>query len=479
MAMVAAVLLTPAAAFSQSAPDMLEKTLAGVVTVAVKRPAALPKPRGADEPSAELAYQQVLDLSGSASSGSGFVIERNGKKFIVTNYHVVDQVGPDDDALVVYSINRAEYRVRVVGGDVYYDLAVLEFLDKPGPEFRIMTFRNGSVRLGESVYAIGNPLGAFPYTVTQGIVSGKNRVLQGANQSFGYLQTTAAILPGNSGGPLVDEKGRVIGVNTRGSIQTRLFFAIETSRVLQVVDDLLSNGGRVKRAYLGVQVVQAYERVCDQKTDQCVAGRPTGAPTLVTVVPGSPAAQALGGASGAVIQKVRGERVATIDEVRGALERVRPGEPVKIELARGDRVEEVAVPTRELTPEALAGIGAGLIERAGRARVTGHVGGTEGVFVEFAQPFKVEEVVCPGPGGMAKGEPRTVGRLKLIAVGPIALNSEERVWRVDNLEDLGAALRLQSIDGVLTLVGQVDGCFAPLPLMFSDDDATLGRTLFQ
>ncbi len=219
--------------------------------------------------------------------------------------------------------------MRVIGGDVYYDLAVLEFLDRPGAELRVMKFRMRPVRLGESVYAIGNPLGAFPYTVTQGIVSGKNRMLEGTNQNFGYLQTTAAILPGNSGGPLVDQKGKVVGVNTRGSIQMRLSFAIKAPRVLKVVDDLLANDGRVKRAYWWVQIVQEYEKACDEKTGgQCGPRRPVGAPMLAAVLSGTPAGEAPAGAAGAVIRKVRGVPVRTIDDAWGALAEVRTGQPV-------------------------------------------------------------------------------------------------------------------------------------------------------
>ena len=158
-------------------PDMLEKVLpAGAFTVAVNQVSQSKAVFGATPSSPiDAAYEKVLDLAEAKGSGSGFVVECSGKKYVVTNAHVIENaVGPN--SIVAYSIDRTRYQMRIAGADSLYDLALLEFVEpQPGKELRAVEFRPDEPRIGEMAYAIGNPLGNYPYTVTNGIVSGKNR----------------------------------------------------------------------------------------------------------------------------------------------------------------------------------------------------------------------------------------------------------------------------------------------------------------
>ena len=116
-----------------------------------------------------------MDITGLSGRGSGFIIQHQGLFYVITNAHVVQQAASDQD-LVVITINGTRYPVRVVGGDSFYDLAVLAFTDKPGNEIKSLSFRQEMLRVGEAVYAVGNPQGTFPYSVSEGIIGGLNRV---------------------------------------------------------------------------------------------------------------------------------------------------------------------------------------------------------------------------------------------------------------------------------------------------------------
>src|SRR5688500_7291186 len=127
-------------AYAQSNLDNLENAIQGVVTVAVYKTEAIASQLGARgaNTAIEEAYSKALDLSGASGSGSGFVILKDNKSYVVTNAHVIENASDASGSIYVYTINRKKYEVRVLGGDTFYDLAVLEFIDKPGPEIHHM-----------------------------------------------------------------------------------------------------------------------------------------------------------------------------------------------------------------------------------------------------------------------------------------------------------------------------------------------------
>ncbi|MCD4683584.1 MAG: S1C family serine protease, partial [Bacteroidales bacterium] len=282
----------------QNIPDMLENAIGAVVTVGVHKTDVVKRQLGfRGESAPDMAYEEALNLAEVASSGSGFIIEKNGKLYVVTNAHVVENASADPGSIYVYTVNRSQYEVKVVGGDSFYDIAVLEFVDKPGGEISTIKFRSTEARIGEKVYAIGNPLGEYPYTVTDGIISAKNRVRGGMTGKFGFLQTTATLIWGNSGGPLVDEHGKVVGVNSQiafadtpdgGQIlQSQINFALEAELSERLIDDILAYDGRVRRAYLGIELSQKYEYSYDGYDYSLISEDEL--PVISGIIPGSPA----------------------------------------------------------------------------------------------------------------------------------------------------------------------------------------------
>lgn len=177
------------------------------------------------------------------SLGSGVVISQNGD--IVTNYHVIKNATKID----VLFADKTKLRAEVVGSDRKTDLALLKV--KPRKGLVNLEFGNSDqLRVGDIVLAIGNPFG-FNQTVTSGIISAKGRVI-GNGPYDSFLQTDASIHPGNSGGPLVDIRGRVIGINTAVSSEGHgIGFAIPSNMVKQVIKDL-RRFGKVNRPWLGV-----------------------------------------------------------------------------------------------------------------------------------------------------------------------------------------------------------------------------------
>ena len=259
--------------FSQTQPqtslaDILENAMSSVVTVSVEKTDNTKQLLGFRGQDSDIAYEKALDLSKSKSSGSGFVIIKNNKKYIITNAHVIEQASELKGSVYVYSINRTKYEVKIIGGDSFYDIAVLEIVGATGPEIKPISFSSKDSRVGEKVFAIGNPLGEYPYTVSDGIISAKNRVRNGLTGKFGFLQSTATVIWGNSGGPLVNEKGQVVGINSQIAFanagnqqiwQPQINFALEGLLSNRLNDNIINNNGRVKRCYLGIQLSQSYE----------------------------------------------------------------------------------------------------------------------------------------------------------------------------------------------------------------------------
>jgi len=243
---------------------MLEERLTSVVTVEVDPKAAKASPffgftsgQTSDAPTPRpKPYENSFFLTRTGASGSGFVVRNGNLDYVVTNSHVVRDMNPDK--ISVISLSGKRYAMILVGVDSIRDIAVLRFAQRPGPEISPATFRPAPVRIGERVYALGTPLGRYPSSVSDGIVSGVNR--QSAGNSAGYVQSTASLSGGNSGGPLVDSSGRVVGVNTwsavdvrKKQVQMHLNFSLDAKVSADTVDQIIQKN-RVKRGSLGVLI---------------------------------------------------------------------------------------------------------------------------------------------------------------------------------------------------------------------------------
>jgi serine protease Do len=259
--------------------------------------------------------------------GSGFIINKAG--IILTNNHVV--AGADE--VWVQLPDDRRFEARVVGSDPSTDVAVVKLNRPPGDLRPVQIGNSDQVRVGDYVLAIGNPLG-LGQTVTMGIVSAKNRMLGGRiTQYEDFIQTDAAINQGNSGGPLFNFKGEVIGINSailNPAVAMNVGFAIPINLARQISEQI-QRSGSVARGYLGVGTE-------DMTPDKAARlGVPFEAGALVNVVnPGSPAA-VVGLRSNDVITEVAGHRIDGSAALQRVVQSRAPKDAVDVVFVRGGR----------------------------------------------------------------------------------------------------------------------------------------------
>jgi serine protease Do len=270
------------------------------------------------------------------ASGSGVILTEDG--YIVTNNHVIDQA----DKIEVVLNDKRSYTATLIGKDPTTDLALLK-IEERGLPF-VQYGNSDNARIGEWVLAVGNPFN-LTSTVTAGIVSAKGRninILRDKDNLAieSFIQTDAAVNPGNSGGALVDLKGNLIGINTAIATPSGTFagysFAVPVTLVKKVMDDLLKYG-QVQRALLGVQIQDVTAELAKEKGISSVSGVYIGA-----VNEGSAAADA-GLATGDVIKKINGTEVNSSSELQEQVARYRPGDKVKVTYERKGEVKTTEV----------------------------------------------------------------------------------------------------------------------------------------
>ncbi len=272
----------------------------------------------------------------SPSTGSGFVVGAAGD--ILTNHHVIEGA---DEVFVRFGGEQREYRARVVGTDPATDLALLS-IEPAGRSLVVLEFADSDkVEVGAWAIAVGNPFGNLESSLTVGVVSAKGRgdlLIGGRTPRYqDFIQTDASINHGNSGGPLVDARGRVIGVNTAISERGQgIGFAVP-SNLARGVYDQLKERGRVVRGYLGVWTEDLVTVVGESRP-----GEPAAGVRVLKVAPGSPAADA-GLQPGDFITAYDGRPAGTNRQLQFRIAESAPGRPVTLELAREGRKLEVTV----------------------------------------------------------------------------------------------------------------------------------------
>jgi 2-alkenal reductase len=283
-----------------------------------------------------------------AGAGTGFFIDENGD--IVTNWHVVD----GGDSFVVIYADGSQHKATLVGQDPRSDLAVVKVKDKVPAT--VPLGNSDDLEVGQTVLAIGSPLGQFTNTVTEGIVSalGRNNLAQqGACQQYqNLIQHDAAMNPGNSGGPLFDLKGQVIGVNTlgipseNGTPVQGLFFAIPSNTVKQIVSQIIENG-HVAYPYLGVSIVQLDPQLSAQNNISVDYGA-----YVTDIVSGGPADKA-GVQTDDIILSIDGTKVTPDKSVSDLLFNHKPGDTIKLQILRGSDQTTVNLKLGELPQSVL------------------------------------------------------------------------------------------------------------------------------
>ncbi|MFN0217139.1 MAG: Do family serine endopeptidase [Saprospiraceae bacterium] len=264
----------------------------------------------------------------TGSSGSGVVVSPDG--YIVTNHHVVEKSAE----IKVTLADKRTYKAKLIGTDPSTDIALLKIEEQ---ELPFVVFGNSdSVRVGEWVLAVGNPFN-LESTVTAGIVSAKGRninILSGAASIESFIQTDAAVNPGNSGGALVNTAGELIGVNTAIITESGSYegysFAIPSNLVKKIVRDLREYGSP-QRAFLGVGIQDL-----DSETARKL-GLPNAEGVLINRVASEGAASDAGLQVGDVVIKVNNTNMRSTSELQEFVGRFRPGEAVQIDYWRGGK----------------------------------------------------------------------------------------------------------------------------------------------
>ena len=260
----------------------------------------------------------------SAALGSGFIIDEKG--IVITNNHVIQ----DAEDIIVRVNGDKEFKAQVIGADPLSDIAVLK-LDANEKFIPVKFGNSDEARIGDWVIAIGNPFG-FGGTVTSGIISARNRSL-GLTRYEDYIQTDASINSGNSGGPLFDLNGDVIGINTAilgrsGSIG--IGFAIPSNSAKIVIDQLVKFG-ETKRGWLGVRIQDVTKEIADVEN----LDEPRGA--LVASVAENSPSQKAGVKAGDIILEFNGEKIKEMKELPTIVARTEVGKNVKVKIWRNKK----------------------------------------------------------------------------------------------------------------------------------------------
>ena len=269
----------------------------------------------------------------TASSGSGFIITEDG--YVVTNYHVVS--GASSVQVTLY--NGDTYDATVIGGDSDYDVAVLK-INASGLQ-PVTLGESADVNVGDTVLAIGNPLGELTFSMSQGIVSSCDRAINVDGTPFNMIQVDCSINPGNSGGPLFNEYGEVVGIvsakysSYSSTTVEGLGFAIPISDVRSIITDIMENGAVTDKAYMAITAGTMNEQMAAQFNIDVTEGV-----FVYSVVEGG-AGEKAGLRLGDVITKMGDKTLTSRQDLSAAMKGYRAGDTVTLTVYRGGQYIEV------------------------------------------------------------------------------------------------------------------------------------------
>jgi len=288
--------------------------------------------------------------SSSAVSGSGFIISENG--YILTNYHVIEDAVKGNYEIKVLTYNGDEYAAAVIGYEEDNDVAVLK-VEATGLNAATIG-DSDAMKVGETVYPVGNPLGELQYTMTDGMVSALDREIRSFDnatqtyKSVNMFQISAAINSGNSGGPVYNTRGEVIGIATAKYSQTgveSLGFAIPINDAIKIANDLMSDGFVRGKAYLGISAGTVTASAAQYY------GLVEGA--IVSEVTAGSCAEKAGLKSGDIIVEVDGTPIKSLDELNEAKRDYRAGDSAQLKVYREGAYADLTVTFDEETPAVL------------------------------------------------------------------------------------------------------------------------------
>lgn len=359
--------------------------------------------------------------------GSGFIIDPNG--LIMTNAHVVK----DANEVTVKLTDRREYRAKVLGVDPKTDIAIIRIDAKNLPAVSLGS--SDKLQVGEWVLAIGSPFG-FENTVTAGVVSAKGRTLP-TDSAVPFIQTDVAVNPGNSGGPLFNAKGEVVGINSQIYSQSGGYqgvsFSIPIDLAVKVKEQIVAHG-KVEHARLGVAV----QEVNQQLADSFGLDRPAGA--LVANVEKSSPAERAGLQTGDVIRSLNGQQIIASGDLSAAVSAAQPGQKATLDVWRKGKPVTIA---------ATLGNANERVAKADDSGKSSEGGGKLGLAVRPLQPQERKEAGIPngglivedvsGPAAAAGVEPGDV----ILSVNGTPISSIEQMRSIVSKSNKSAALLVQ------------------------------------
>lgn len=301
-------------------------------------------------------YDFFMDPVPVEGAGSGFIIDKRG--YILTNFHVVQEA----QSIEVVLGDQSRYPAKFIGADQRNDVALLK-IEPNGKNLATLPLGDsGNLQVGQKVLAIGNPFG-FQSTLTTGVVSALGRTVQTSENTYidEAIQTDAAINRGNSGGPLINSHGQVIGINsaiyTPSGTTAGIGFAIPINTAKSIANDLITDG-RVHRAFLGVETLPVggyLSQALDLPVQEglLVQSVTRGGPAAAAGIKGGDQVAQAGmrriNIGGDVITSIDGQPVSNQFDVNKILNRKRPGDTVPITLYRGGKKMDLQIKLAERT----------------------------------------------------------------------------------------------------------------------------------
>ena len=294
----------------------------------------------------EVTYTNFFgQTSSSAVSGSGFIVSPDG--YILTNYHVIEYAYKGNYAVTVMLHDGTRYEASIVGVEDCNDIAVLK-IDASGLD-PVAFGDSDKLSVGDDVYAVGNPLGELEFSMTTGRVSALDRLIttDESSEAINMFQIDAAVNSGNSGGPVYNANGEVIGIVTAKYSDTGvegLGFAIPINDAVKIANDLITKGYVTGKAYMGVIIDERYNSMYSQYYNM-----PIGA-FVKSVEPGS-CAESAGIQAGDIITKLGDAEITGYSDLKQAIKQYSAGDSAELELYRAGESRTLTVIFDEAVPD--------------------------------------------------------------------------------------------------------------------------------
>ena len=294
----------------------------------------------------EVTYTNFFgQTSSSAVSGSGFIVSPDG--YILTNYHVIEYAYKGNYAITVMLHDGTRYEASIVGVEDCNDIAVLK-IDASGLD--PVTFGDSDkLSVGDDVYAVGNPLGELEFSMTTGHVSALDRLIttDESSEAINMFQIDAAVNSGNSGGPVYNANGEVVGIVTAKYSDTGvegLGFAIPINDAAKIANDLITKGYVTGKAYMGVSIDERYNSMYSQYYNM-----PIGA--FVKSVESGSCAESAGIQAGDIITRLGDVEITGYSDLKQAIKQYSAGDSAELELYRAGESRTLTVTFDEAVPD--------------------------------------------------------------------------------------------------------------------------------